>query len=174
MRILNAGSGKDLMERYWGFDSNGNGKILFVGGQYTLSLGTLLRYPEEFYGVGPDLYVGIFGIHGSVQSPIEEFDDKTMWKYGTELTYSMLPWLAASGRVDHVMPDTDDTKRSFAVFSPKLVFRTGWKTREALTVQYATYALGSHVRVEGDDRLTNVASSDPDRHLFAVYGTMWW
>jgi hypothetical protein len=174
VKILNAGSGKELMERYWGFDADGNGKLVLVGGQYTLSLGTLLRYPQEFWGIGPDLYVSVFGIYGVVTSPVEEFDGQNMYKYGGELTYSMFSWLAASGRFDHVMTDTDDPTRSFAVFSPKLVFRSDWKTREALTLQYATYFLGSNVRVEGDNRLMNNPSGRPDKHLLALYGTIWW
>ena len=45
---------------------------------------------------------------------------------------------------------------------------------QALTVQYATYLLGSNVRVQGDDRLMNTPSGKPDRHLLSVCGTMWW
>jgi hypothetical protein len=174
VKILNTGGGKDLMERFWGFDSNGTGELFIVGGEYNLSLGTLLRYPTEFWGEGPDLFVGLFGIYGHATSPVAQFDDKDMFKYGTELTWSMLPWLATSGRLDHVMPDFDDRSRSFAVFSPKVVFRTEWNAREALTLMYATYFLGSNVRVEGDERLTNNPSGKPDRHMFAAYGSMWW
>ena len=97
-----------------------------------------------------------------------------MVKYGGEITYSFAKYVAVSGRFDHVKPDLDEPSRSFAVFSPKVVFRTDWKTRETLTLQYATYFLGSNVRVEGDERLMDNPSGPPDKHLFAVYGTMWW
>jgi hypothetical protein len=172
--ILNSGSGKEFMERFWGFDSDGNGTIFLTGGQYTLSLGTLLRHPIEFWGDAPDLIVSVFGIYGHVTSSAALFDDKHMVKYGTELTYSFLPWLAASGRFDHVIPDTTNGSRSFAVLSPKLIFRTDWKTRESLTLQYAGYLLGSEVVVRGDNRLLNTPSGEPDHHMLSLFATMWW
>ena len=131
-------------------------------------------YRTEFWGEGPDLHVSLFGIYGHVNSSVEEFDDKYMLKYGTELTYSPFQYMALSGRFDHVMPDFDNDSRSFGVFSPKVIFRSDWNTREALTLQYATYFLGSDVRVEGDNRLTNNPSGKPDRHMVAIYGSMWW
>jgi hypothetical protein len=173
VRILNSGGGKELMERYWGYASGGNGSLRLVGGQYSVSLGTLLRYPMEFWGEGPDLVLSAFGIYGDVDSEADAFDRK-MLKYGVEATYSMLPWLAASGRIDHVMPELGDSAQSFAVISPKLVFRSDWQTRESITVQYAGYVLGNEVIVRGDNRLLNSPSGNPDRHLIAVIGTMWW
>jgi hypothetical protein len=174
VKVLGTGSGKEFMEHFWGYDSNGSGKVLFVGGQYMVSLGTLLRYPMEFWGEGPDLFVNVFGIYGQASSPVAEFDGQTMAKYGAELTYSCLPWLALSGRFDHVTPNLDDSTTSFAVFSPKLVFRTDWQAREALTVQYAHYFLGSNVRVRGDNQLST-PSGRPDRDLLAIYATLsWW
>ncbi len=180
VNILNTGGGKDIMERYWGFESGGTGDLYLAGVQYTLSLGTLLRYPTEFWGEGPDLFLTPFGIWGFAKSPARNLEEdgsklrKKMVKYGGEITYSFAKYMAVSGRFDHVKPDMDDPSRSFAVFSPKVVFRTDWKTREALTVQYATYFLGSNVRVEGDERLMDNPSGKPDKHLLAVYGTMWW
>lgn len=174
VRVLNSGSGKELNERYWGFDSRGNGDLTLLGGQYTLSLGRLLRHPVEFWGIGPDLTLSVFGIYGHVDSRQDAFDDKDMLKYGAEGVYSFSKYVAGSLRIDHVMPDLDNQQRSFAVFSPKLIARTNWVTRESLTLQYSSYALGDEVEVEGDNRLVNITSSNPDRHLVALYGTIWW
>jgi hypothetical protein len=174
VKVLNAGSGKEFNEHFWGFVSRGNGGLTLLGSQYTLSLGRLLRYPMEFWGIGPDLTVSVFGIYGHADSDIPEFDDQNMVKYGAEGVYSFSKYVASSLRIDHVHPDLTDPGRSFAVFSPKLIFRSGWVTRESLTLQYAWYALGDNVRVEGDNRLVNIQSSNPDRHLVALYGTIWW
>jgi hypothetical protein len=187
LKFLNNGGGKELNNSFWGFASNGNGAMTILAGQYTLSLGTLLRYPREFWGDGPDIQVSLFGMYGNVDSdadtnPTQQYStpqstalwDANMFKLGQETTYSLLPWLAASFRADFVMPDTRNSGRAFAVFSPKLVFRTDWQTREALTLQYAGYLLGDDVIVQGDSRLSNTTSGNPDRHLLALYGTMWW
>jgi hypothetical protein len=174
MKILNAGSGKEMNERYWGFASLGNGRLTLAGMQYTLSLGTLLRHPMAFFGVGPDLTISLFTIFGHSESSAPNAPDKNMLKYGTEAVYSFSRYVAASMRVDHVMPDLDAQGRSFVALSPKLIVRTDWVTRESLTIQYAHYLVGDDVRVEGDNRLMNVPSENPDRHMVAVYGTIWW
>jgi hypothetical protein len=174
VQVLNTGSGKLLMQRYLGWNSHGNGGLLVAGGQYSLSLGTLLRYPQEFWGEGPDIQVVLFGLFVRTNSQDAQFDGKEMFKYGAELTYSVLPWLALSGRVDHVMPDLRDQQQSFAVFSPKIVFRSDWQAHETLTLQYAAYSMGDHVIVNGDTRLMNNASGHPDTQLLSISGTMYW
>ncbi len=173
LRFMNAGGGKELNNNFLGFASNGNGTITTVGAQYTLSLGTLLRYPMEFWGDGPDLEASVFGVYANVDSQAAEFN-RDMYKFGTEWTYSMLPWFASAIRIDHVSPDERDPERAFWVFSPKLIFRTDWKTREALTLQYAGYLLGDNTRVEGDTRLRNTISGNPDQHMVSAFVTMWW
>jgi hypothetical protein len=177
VQILNTGSGKLLMQRYLGQQGHGNGGLLLLGTQYTVSLGTLLRYPTEFWGEGPDLLVSVFGMLGSTSSDDPTFDGRKMLKYGTELTYSVLPWLAVSGRVDHVVPNTGDMQQSFVVFSPKLVFRNDWQGSwrgGTLSLQYSAYGLGSHVIVNGDTRLMNNPSGRPDTQMVAIFATLSW
>jgi hypothetical protein len=149
--------------------------MVLIGAEYALSLGTLLRYPTEFDGDGPDLTIRAFGISGHVKSEDPAYDGKSMLKYGAEATYSMLPWLAASGRFDHVVPDTKDAARSYSILSPKIILRSSPMAHESLTLQYATWLLGDGVVVNGDTRLLNVAAGGrPDKHMFAIYGTIWW
>ena len=177
VQVLNTGSGKLLMQRYLGQQGHGNGGMLLFGTQYTVSLGTLLRYPTEFWGEGPDLLLTLFGVFGSTNSDDPTFDGKKMFKYGTEVTYSVLPWLALAGRIDHVVPDTRDLQTSFAVFSPKIVFRNDWKGSwrgGTLSLQYAAYAVGDRVIVNGDTRLMNNPSGRPDTQMFAIFATLGW
>ena len=177
LQVLNTGSGKLLMQRYFGQEGHGNGTLLHFGTQYTISLGTLLRYPTEFWGEGPDLMVSVFGFFASTTSDDPTYDGKKMFKYGAELTYSVLPWLAVSGRFDHVVPDTRDMQQSFLVFSPKLIFRNNWEGTYrggTLSVQYAGYVLGDHVVVNGDTRLMNNPSGRPDTQMLAIAATLGW
>ncbi|MBV9948023.1 MAG: hypothetical protein JOZ69_14305, partial [Myxococcales bacterium] len=177
VQILNTGSGKLLMQRYLGQQGKGTGGLLLLGAQYTMSLGTLLRYPTEFWGEGPDLVLSLFGLYADTSSDDPTFDGKKMFKYGTEVTYSILPWLALSGRIDHVVPDARDMQQSFAVFSPKLIFRNDWQGSwrgGTLTLQYAAYVLGDHVVVNGDTRLMNNPSGRPDTQLLSIAATLGW
>jgi hypothetical protein len=125
----------------------------------------------EYWGEGPDLKLSVFGIYGSSESAVRELD---MLKYGAEAVYSFSRYAAFAGRLDHVHPDLDESARAFGVVTPRLVLRTDWVSREAVTLQYSYYALGSRARANGDIRLLNTASDNPDRHLVAIYGTMWW
>jgi hypothetical protein len=174
VRVLNAGSGYELNERFWGFASQGNGSLTLVGGQYTLSVGKLLRHPMDFWGEGPDLSVSLFGIYGMVGSAAAGFDGKKMLKYGAEVVYSFSEFVAASMRLDHLLPDLNAPSQSYGIFSPRLILRTGWLTRESVTLQYSYYALGANAVVQGDRRLINTTSERPDRHLLAIYATTWW
>src|SRR5690606_28078168 len=113
LKILNVGGGKEFNNNFLGYASNGNGKVTLAGFQYSLSLGTLLRYPHEFWGDGPDLILAFFGLYGNVQSDAAAFDDKNMFKVGTEATYRMTEWFAAELRGDLVSPDASRSARSF-------------------------------------------------------------
>jgi hypothetical protein len=193
VQVLNSGGGRDYMERLWGFQSDGNGKLTVLGGEYTLSLGTLLRYPQEFWGIGPDLVITLFGMYAKADGGCDQylqntdaatprcvdglFDTDTV-KYGVEGVYSFSKHVAASLRIDHVTdyvrPNVDGSTYSFAAFAPKLIFRSDWITRETLSLQYYGYLFGDNVAINGDNRLVNTNSQNPDRHMFAIFGSMWW
>jgi hypothetical protein len=173
VQVLNTGSGRYLNERYFGFDSGGNGTLTLAGLHYTVSLGTLLRHPVAFWGVGPDLHVSVFGIYGYSNSNADTAGSRHMLKFGTELFYSFSKYMGAAFRFDQVMPDIDQSAQSFAVLTPKLIFRSDWNSRHTLTVQYSGYITDAAVVVHGDNRLV-AASDNPDEHMLAMYGTIWW
>jgi hypothetical protein len=175
VQVLNTGSGYSFMERYLGPASHGTGRLFTVGSEYTISLGKLTRYPEDFWGEGTDVLVSVFGMYNEVKSDDPAYDGRRSYKLGTELTYSALPWLAASGRFDRLVPDTESSGRSFAVVSPKLIFRTSWQTREAITLQYAKWIYGSSPFYEGDRiGLMNNPGQKLDDQMVAIYASMWW
>jgi hypothetical protein len=175
VQVLNTGSGYSFMERYLGQASHGNGRLFTLGSEYTISFGKLTRYPEDFWGEGTDVLVSVFGMYNRVASDDAAYDGLQSYKLGTEVTYAALPWLAVSGRVDRLVPDTRNSGRSFAVVSPKLVFRTSWQTREALTLQYSKWFYGSSPSYEGDRiGLMNNPGQKLDDQMVAVYASMWW
>jgi len=174
VKVINTGSGADFNRHFWGFESDGNGTLTLAGLQYTLSLGTLLRHPMPFWGVGPDLILDLFGMYGWATSDAPDRADRNMVKFGTQATYSFSKLMAAGLRIDYVAPDMSDRHRSFAIFSPRITFRSDWTTRESLTIQYSYYATGHRVVANGDNRLSNISSNSPDHHTVSVLGTIWW
>lgn len=163
--------GYELDKAYFGFASGGSGTLRLVGGQYTVSLGTLLRYPMGYFGEGPDLSVSLFGVAGTSASSVER---RRMRKLGGEVVYTLAEHFAVAGRVDRVEPDLAHAERSFSILSPRVIVRSGWLGRASLLLQYSRYLLGADVRVQGDRRLVSTTSQRPDWHLLALMASLWW
>lgn len=186
VQVLYAGGGRDLMDRYFGRNNpHGRGSLLLIGAQYDISLGELLRYPDEFWGEGPDLKLSLFGMYGHITSEDPSRDGEDKYKFGAEATYSLLSWLAASGRIDRSVPYAHKAEKpiypkqndnSFSVLTLKAIFRSDWQAREALTFQYSRYFYRSNFHLVGLNAGGQIStqSDEPDQNVFALYGTLWW
>jgi hypothetical protein len=186
VQILNAGGGRDLMDRYFGRNNDaGRGTLTLVGAQYEVGLGELLRYPGEFWGEGPDLRVSLFGMFAHVTSDDPARDGEDEYKFGAEGTYSVLSWLALGGRFDRAVPYANRPRvplyanqndNSFSVFTGKVVLRSDWQAREALVIQYSHFAYRPDfhlVTLNAGGQVSSVTGA-PDENLIALYGTLWW
>jgi hypothetical protein len=186
VEVLGAGGGRDLMDRYFGRNNDfGRGELLVAGAEYAVSLGTLLRRPEEFWGDGPDLKLSLFGMYAQIKADDPARDGEQKYKLGLEATYSALSWLALAGRADRVVPYMSAPKvplyirqndNSYSVLTARAVLRSDWQAREALTLQYShfIYRENFHVVTLNSGGQVSTVSDEPDRHLLALYGTLWW
>jgi hypothetical protein len=183
IEVLNTRGGPGLIENYLGPLSGGTGTLDIIGGQYDLSIGRLISYPVPFSGDGPDIYVSLFGMHVSVSSNdktsvddrgVLAFDGVSKLKYGAEATYSLLSWLALSARYDQVNPNSDDTRKSFAVLSPRVILRTGWQARDQVVLQYSHWFNGSLTTVRGGYPPREDVTIVPDEDVISLSANMWW
>jgi hypothetical protein len=174
IRVLNAFGGPGLIREYFGPASGGNGSLLTLAGQYDLSVGKLLRYPEPYSGYAPDLFVSLFGMHTKVSSEDAIYDGVGKLKLGAELTYSALSWFAVSGRYDYVSPDIDESDQAFSIVSPRVIFRTDFNARDQVVLQYSRYFNGSDVVATTGYPPRRDPSIDPDKDVFSLTATMWW
>ena len=181
--VLNTQGGKGLMDNYLGSLSGGTGTLLTVGGQYDLSVGRLVSYPVPFSGDGPDLFVSLFGMQTQVSSTDKrldpyncrpKYDNITKRKYGVEATYSLLSWLAASARFDRVDPNVHDTRYSFSVLSPRIIFHTGWQSTDQLVLQYSHWFNGGLTTVRVGEPPMEDTSVIPDGDVVSLSARMWW
>jgi hypothetical protein len=181
--VLNTLGGKGLMDNYLGSRRDGTGQLFTWGGQYDLSIGKLVSYPVPFSGDGPDLFVSLFwmGTHvWSTDKTIDinngrlKYDHVTKSKFGIEATYSLLSWLAASMRFDRVDPNVDDTRYSFSVLSPRIIFHTGWQSTDQVVLQYSHWFNGPWTTVRvGNPPLEDI-SVVPDGDMVSLSARMWW
>jgi hypothetical protein len=179
--VLNTRGGPGLITNYLGPNSSGNGNLTILGGQFDLSVGKWVSYPIPFSGDGPDLFVSLFGTIVHVNSDDHYFDQNgrfydgvTKWKAGGEVTYSVLPWLAVSGRYDKVVPDTQDTSQGFAVVSPRIILRSDWQATDQIVIQYSHWFNGANTLIRvGDPPMENIAFL-PDKDMISLSATMWW
>lgn len=174
IRVLNAPGGLGLMEEYFGLQSEGTGQLNTFGAQYDLSLGNLLRYPNEFEGNAPDLVLSGFTLGTIVDSPVPEFDGVFKLKYGGEATYAFLKWMGAGVRYDRVMPDTDDSTQTHAALSPRLFFKSDWGSRDQVVLQYSRYFYGSNTAVVAGVPPRKDPTVVPDEDVFSLTAQIWW
>jgi hypothetical protein len=185
VRVLNTQGGPGLMREYLGSRSGGTGTLSTLAAQYDVSIGEIVRSPEPFYGYAPDVLVSLFGMvtHVTSDDPghIDPttgaevvFDGIEKLKYGAEVTYGFLPWLAVGGRYDRVIADTSDDTKTLAAISPRIIFRTDWNSQDQVTLQYSHWWYGSGVIVRSGLRGTDDPSIEPDPHTISLTASMWW
>ena len=174
VRILEAPGGPGLMRTYFGNNSGGNGSLTTVGAQYDLSLGNLLSHPMPHEGNSPDVVFALFGIYTKVGSDQADHDGIGKLKYGAEATYSIASWFAASGRYDRVMASTSDMRQTYAVISPRVIFRSDWDSQDQVVLQYSRYLVGSGVPViTGYPPAPNLYTV-PDADVVSLTAAIWW
>ncbi|HWA74187.1 MAG TPA: hypothetical protein VG937_17710 [Polyangiaceae bacterium] len=183
IEVLNTAGGAGLDQNYLGtFNpgtltgslSHGTGELDTFGAQYDLSVGRLVSYPVPFYADGPDVVVSLFGISTGVKSDDPRNDGRHLLKFGAEGTYSLLPWLALSGRYDRVTPNTDDERYAFAVVSPRIILRTGWDAHDQVVLQYSHWFNGSLTTIREGDPPRDDVTRVPDEDMISLSGSMWW
>ena len=122
--------------------SMGNGHVDTLLAQYEFSLTNFLQQSQggqKFWGDGQDLYLKLYGMYNKVKSDFGANDGIHKLKFGADLSASILPWLSAGLRFDRLQPNSKVPEQSFAILSPRIVFKSNWNTHETITIQYSRY-----------------------------------
>lgn len=173
IEVLNARGGQDLVEEYLGPESNGIGALTTFGVQYDMSLSRMV-FGDQFRGKNADVLFSLFGIGTKVESDDADFDGVLKLKGGAEVTYNVLSWFGASGRFDHVRLDNDLNRKSFNAVTGRLLFHTGWQSRDEFALQYTNFQYGKEVYVANGYPAVDNPNLNPDRHVFSLSATFWW
>jgi hypothetical protein len=173
IEILNSRGGDGLVKEYLGPNSGGNGGLTTFGAQYDLSLARLM-YGNKYRGKNPDLLFSLFGIGTKVKSDDPTYDGVLKLKGGGEVTYNMASWFGVGGRFDHVRQNNDLNRRSFTIYTSRLLFHTGWQSRDEFAFQYSYFVYGREVFVESGYPPADNPGLNPDQHVLSMSATFWW
>jgi hypothetical protein len=133
--------------------SSGNGGIDTLLAQYEFDLTNFQQQisgGQKFWGEGSDLVLKLYGMYNKVKSDVPTTDGTHKLKYGADLAYAALPWLTAAVRFDRLQPNNRIPEQSFSILSPRLVFKSKWVTREAITLQYSRYMYNQRTCATGN------------------------
>ena len=182
------GEGQPLTDRWWGTEGGGTGSLYVAGLNYTVSLGRLMSAPQPFRSDGPDLLlnagaeiaystdnaqsVGGATTPGLLPTDIDLYNHRVRYKLGIDALYTYWSWMAAGVRVDRVAPTSKDSEQTFYVVAPRLVFRTNWVTREAITLIYAKWFYGPNTHPDASSLVA--PDGRLDDQLIALNVNMWW
>jgi hypothetical protein len=165
------GDGESLTNRWWGPATQGTGKLVAAGINYSASLAKIVSYPTPFNGDGPDIVVNTGFVFAKSWSDFEPFDQRARHKYGLDVLYTFSPYMGVGLRGDRVVPSSKDSEETFHVLAPRLVFRTDWRSRETITLLYAKWLYGPHSHAEAS---SITPGSRLDDQLLALNVQIWW
>jgi hypothetical protein len=186
LETIHAVGGYTLRDAYFDNGQNpespatGSGTIDTVMFQHTFSVSTFLQGTENFWGQGPDLLLSAFAMYNHVASNDPLFTGgRNKLKYGAEAAYVPLKWLGTGARFDVVQPDLKDNTQSFSVFSPKLMLRSSYVSREEIQLQYSYYRYAKNVSPPWPNDVVETAGGGtarqkPDAHALMLSASMWW
>ena len=133
--------------------SLGNGGVDTLLAQYEFSVANFSQMSsggQKFWGEGEDLTLKLYGMYNKVKSDVTAYDGIHKLKFGADLAYAALPWMTAAVRFDREQPNSRIPEQSFAILSPRLVFKSKWVTREAITLQWSHYMYNQRTCVTGN------------------------
>ncbi|HWA74377.1 MAG TPA: hypothetical protein VG937_18660 [Polyangiaceae bacterium] len=186
IEVLNARGGEGLFNEYLGprrdpnqtvaeaAQSPGDGSLTTFGFQYDLSIARAM-FGDRYHGKNPDVLISAFGIGTSVSSDdYPDYDGVLKLKAGLEATYTMASWFGVSGRLDHVRQNHDFNRRSFTVYTGRLLFHTYWQSRDEFALSYSRFVYGREVYVEKGSPALDDPTASPDRDVLSLSATFWW
>jgi hypothetical protein len=143
---------QDMMKKYLGNGSNGNGKVAVIGAEYDFSLSRILWYPRSFTGDAPDIGVKIAGmITRTLATDDQYFKDATGYFFGLEAEYKMTSQISVlfktygESRVANMLvpnPDGDTSVcalyQRWNIFSlnPGIAYHAKWLSMDRIELYY--------------------------------------
>jgi hypothetical protein len=135
---------------------------------------SIIKYPEVFTGTSRDVVLSAFGMQTHVTSNDPAYTGVNKLKFGGEGSVSLFKYLAASLRLDRVMPSGCNCSEAFSIVSPRLIFRSKWQAHDQVVLQYSHWFYGDGVVVRSGYPAVLDPTIHPDRDMISLSASMWW
>lgn len=157
--------GREMLNKFVGPASGGDGTLVAVSAEYNLSLARLLWYPRAFDGRSPDVRINVAGIkYWAAQTDDPDFRGSGGHMLGTEIEYQMTSWfstrLRAYGETRHTALGPWHAYSA----SPGISFRRDWSSRDRIELWYSRHFYS---------RQADANPAEPlDRNILALGATL--
>lgn len=145
--------GRELVNKFVGLLSEGNGSFAALSAQWDFSISRILWHPRSFGGQAPDIRGSLAAIHHWTVDSEDPYyrDGADGYVVGVDTEYVMLPWFGVTLRSylegrDQLLYAWNDGAtaldprlarwRVFSV-SPGLVFRSDWTSQDSIQLAYS-------------------------------------
>jgi hypothetical protein len=128
---------KDMINKFLGPNSDGNGKVATIGAEYDFSLSSILWAPRTFTGQSADLRVAIAAqITRTVDSGDPNYRNKNGYYYGLETEYRMTSLFSLTFQT--YAEDRYTYLGNWSVYSvnPGIAFHADWLSTDRIQLIY--------------------------------------
>ena len=129
---------REMMNKYLGVASTGNGKVAVIGAEWDFSVSSILWSPRSFTGQAPDLRVAIAGmLVRTVATDDPALKDATGYFFGLETEYRMTSKFSVTFQSYGESRDSNIGRWSVYSANPGIAFHSDWLTTDRLQLIYS-------------------------------------
>jgi hypothetical protein len=154
---------REMVNKFLGAQSTGNGKVAVIGAEYNFSVSRILWHPLNFTGNAPDIRVSIAGmLTKTLETKDPAFEDAMGYFFGIDVEYRMTRNLSVSFQTYGESRDSAIGQYEVYSLNPGIAYRTDWSSLDRIQLIYGRRFYSS---------AADTNSAQPlDRHLIALGG----
>jgi len=128
---------RELINKFIGPASQGNGQLAAISAEYDMSLARILWYPRTFDGRAPDVRLAVAGLGYWTLASSDPFYERRAGYYaGVQIEAVMLSWLRATLQSYVENRNTAFGRWVAASVSPGIAFHSDWLSTDRIMLAY--------------------------------------
>ncbi len=129
---------REMINKYLGPNSNGNGKVAVVSAEHNFSLASMLWHPKSFNGRAPDIRVAVAGmLTRTLASDDPRYDHAMGYFFGLDTEYRMTANFGATFQTYGERRDSYQGPWSVYSLNPGIAYRSDWTSLDRIQLIYS-------------------------------------